>query len=51
MIERLARARQARGRPVPWAAEGGGKRWRGVPRSGGFAAVPCGRADRVLRAS
>ena len=33
-------ARQARGRSLPWAAQGGGVSKRNVPRSGGFAAIP-----------
>jgi hypothetical protein len=44
-------ARQARGRPLPWAAQGGGVSKRNVPRSGGFAAIPSGEVDRARRAS
>ena len=33
-----SRGRQARGRPLPWAAQGGGVSKREVPRSGGVAA-------------
>ena len=33
-----SRGRQAHGRPLPWAAQGGGVSKREVPRSGGIAA-------------